>query len=63
MEIAIDIYLKQEDIGTTIIHSTVNENDIIELIENRIVSGEIQLPARYKSGKATIKISIDKVTI
>ena len=62
MEIKIDVYL-QQDSYTRIIHDTVTENDIIQLIEKRIADGDLGIPMHFDKEKVKITVSIDTVTI
>ena len=55
--------LKQEGVATQIIHTTLTEDDIIELVEARIKAEEIGLPIYFDKEKVNANISIDKVTI
>ena len=63
MEIAIDIYLKQDGEAGRILHDKVYESDIVELVRKRIDNGEINLPNGYSIENTLINIVIDKVTI
>ena len=62
MEIKIDIFLKQDG-ATRLIHEKLTENDIIDIIRQKIENEERSLPHPYDKNKAVINISIDQVII
>lgn len=62
MEIKIDVYLQQDNY-TRIIHDTVTESDIIQLIEQRIADEDLGIPMHFDKEKVKITVLINTVTV
>lgn len=62
MEILFDYYLKQDNMSR-IMHTTVTEQDIITMLEEKFRNNELGCPIHFDREKTQIEFVIDKVTI
>ena len=62
MEIKIDYYLKSETQAIQIMHTTVTETDIMEMLEERFRDGQLACPIRFDRETVKVDFQIDSVT-
>lgn len=62
MEIKFDYYLKQDGMNR-IMHTSLNEDDIVEMLEKKFREGDLPCPAHFNREKVEIEFSIDQVII
>ena len=59
MEIQIDYYIGE----TEIMHTTVTESQILEMLEKQFRDGELACPINYDREEIKVEFQIDKVIV
>lgn len=62
MRIEIDYYLKQ-DKQTRLMHTTVTEEDIIDLLKKKFQDGDLPCPINFIRDQVDVRFEIDKVIV
>lgn len=63
MEIKIDYYLSDSTSKNWIMHTTVTEEDIVEMLESKFRSGDLACPIYFDRETVKFEANIDKVII
>jgi len=62
MEIKIDYYLRKDG-NVRIMHTTVTDSDIQEMLEKKFRDGDLACPIYYDRDTVEVEFSIDKVIV
>jgi hypothetical protein len=63
MKIAIDYYIKQEGLATRVLHTSLTESDIIELLEKKFQQEELACPTVFDREKCKVEFVVESVTV
>jgi hypothetical protein len=62
MEIKIDYYLKQDKL-TRLMHTTITEDDIINILKQKFQEGDLACPINFNRDQVEVRFEIDKVIV